>query len=359
MGNELKPSVSAEFWAGKRVFLTGHTGFKGGWLSLWLQTLGAEVFGYSLEPPTTPNLYSLANVGANMHCTIADIRDMSALRTAINNARPDVVLHLAAQPLVLESYANPLETLDTNILGTANLLQCVRALTSVKSVVVVTSDKCYQNNEWDWAYREDEPMGGSDPYSVSKGCAELVTASFRQSFFADHPASIATARAGNVIGGGDFAKDRLLTDIMFAIRNGKPVQIRNPNATRPWQHVLEPLGGYLLLAQFLAQRGSEFAEGWNFGPAEEDARPVSWICDQLVDRWGDGACWETDSRVHPHEATYLKVDSSKSKRRLGWQPKLRLAEALDWIVSWNRDYENGNDLAQATRHQIQKFQAST
>ncbi len=350
--------MDPDFWRGKRVFLTGHTGFKGSWLSLWLSRHGAVVTGYALEPPTDPNLFELAGVVDDLHSLEADVRDAKRLASALEAADPEIVFHLAAQPLVRESYAEPIETFETNVMGTVNLLQAVRTSDRVKAVVVVTSDKCYDNREWHWGYREDEPMGGADPYSASKGCTELVTASFRQSFFsAPGTARIATGRAGNVIGGGDFARDRLITDIMAAIRMGEPVLIRNPEAIRPWQHVLEPLHGYLMLAEALAQSGEAFACGWNFGPTDEDVRPVSWICDELAERWGQGASWVTDGGNHPHEATYLKLDSSRARNLLGWRPKLRLHEALDWIVSWNKTMDDQGDIRARTLQEIETYES--
>ena len=338
--------------------LTGHTGFKGSWLSLWLARHGAIVTGYALPPPTKPSLFELAEVSRDIESIVGDIRDAESLFRCVETSDPDIVLHLAAQPLVRESYQNPAETFETNVMGTVNLLQAVRSCARTRAVLVVTSDKCYENREWVWSYREDEPMGGADPYSASKGCTELVAASFRRSFFTDDgAASIATARAGNVIGGGDYANDRLIVDIMAAIRSDQPARIRNPHAVRPWQHVLEPLQGYLLLAEALYEKGRDFAGPWNFGPAEEDARPVSWICDQLVARWGQGASWTHDSASHPHEATYLKLDSSLARNRLGWRPKLRLSDALDRIVSWNRVADSGGDIRACTLSEIETYES--
>jgi len=336
--------MDSQFWVNKRVLLTGHTGFKGSWLALWLATKGAQVTGFGLAPHTNPSLYELADVKRDIESIEGDIRDLSMVDHAIAKSDPEIVLHLAAQSLVRPSYDNPIETFDTNVMGTANLLHSLRQANHLQAVVVVTSDKCYDNREWLWGYREDEAMGGSDPYSASKGCTELVTASFRQSYYQHTPAiGLATARAGNVIGGGDFAVDRLITDIMKAIREGKPAQIRNPNAIRPWQHVLEPLHGYLLLAEALVREPQTYSAGWNFGPYDSDARPVSWICNELTKRWGDSASWHTDDREHPHEATYLKLDSSKARAQLQWRSKLTLDSTLDRIVQWNRvSLDNGN-----------------
>ena len=328
--------IDPAFWRGRRVLLTGHTGFKGSWLSLWLQSMGAELHGLALAPPTQPNLFTEARVGDGMASTIADIRDLDAVKACVCAAQPEIVLHLAAQPLVRLSYSEPVATYATNVMGTVHLLEAVRAAGSVRAVVNVTTDKCYENREWVWGYREDEPMGGYDPYSNSKGCAELVSAAYRRSFLANSGVALATARAGNVIGGGDWAADRLVPDILRAFERDEPVVIRNPHATRPWQHVLEPLSGYLVLAQRLHARGPEFAEAWNFGPDDDDAQPVQWIVEHLVATWGGQARWVQDSGVHPHEAHYLKLDASKAKARLGWRPRWRLDTALRHIADWHR-----------------------
>ncbi len=353
--------MEASFWRGRRVFLTGHTGFKGSWLSLWLQHLGAELTGFALEPPTTPSLFEVAHVAQGMNSIIGDIRDAESLSNAMRQARPEVVIHMAAQPLVRYSYAHPVETYATNVMGTVHLLEAVRAVDTVRAVVVVTSDKCYENREWVWGYRESEPMGGFDPYSSSKGCAELVTSAYRNSYFdsakySEHGVALATVRAGNVIGGGDWAQDRLIPDIMRAIENRAPVQIRSPHAVRPWQHVLEPLDGYLILAEFLVRQGSVFAEGWNFGPADDDARPVQWIVERLVSFWGDGANWELDAAPRPHEASYLKLDCSKAHTRLDWQPRWRLESALQRIVEWHQAYFQCADMHKFTLKQIEERQ---
>lgn len=350
------------FWHGKRVFLTGHTGFKGSWLSLWLQQLGAELTGYSLAPPTQPSLFELADVAAGMRSLRGDIRDSESLTQALQQVRPEVVIHLAAQPLVRYSYASPVETYATNVMGVVNLLEAIRNTPGVRAVINVTTDKCYENMKWHWGYRESEPMGGHDPYSSSKGCAELVTAAYRSSFFvperhAEHGVALASARSGNVIGGGDWAQDRLIPDILRAIDARCPVLIRNPFAIRPWQHVLEPLSGYLTLAESLyAEDGEIFAEGWNFGPADEDARPVQWIVEHLIEAWGDGAAWELDRQLQPHEAHYLKLDCSKAKVRLGWQPRWSLAQALEKIVEWHRVWRQGESIKQLTLRQIAAYE---
>jgi CDP-glucose 4,6-dehydratase len=352
--------VTAAFWNGKKVFLTGHTGFKGSWLSLWLQQLGAKVTGYALPPPTRPCLFEVADVAQGMESVIGDIRDSTALSKATREAAPDIVLHMAAQPLVGRSYANPVETYSTNVLGTVHVLEAVRQTPSVRAVVNVTSDKCYDNKEWVWGYRESEPMGGFDPYSNSKGCAELVTSAYRNSFFNpakynEHRVALASARAGNVIGGGDWAEDRLIPDILRGISEGRPVVIRNPHAIRPWQHVLEPLSGYLLLAQKLYEEGVVYAEGWNFGPSDEDAKPVQWIVERLTERWGESATWQLAEGSHPHEAHYLKLDCSKARMHLDWQPRWNLSQALEMIVAWQAAWLGNADMRGFTLKQIEQY----
>lgn len=350
--------MKPDFWAGKKVFLTGHTGFKGGWLSLWLQRLGAEVHGYALNPPTEPNLFNVANVGQGMaSSTIADIRDASALEDAIRIAQPDFVFHLAAQPLVRYSYEAPTETYAINVMGTVNLFEAVRKTPSVRAVVNVTTDKCYENREWVWPYREDEPMGGYDPYSSSKGCSELVTAAYRRSFLAQAGVSVASARAGNVVGGGDWAQDRLIPDFLRAMDAGKSLVVRAPSAIRPWQHVLEPLSGYLLLAEHLFTEGEGFAEAWNFGPKDEDARSVGWIVEQLVAATPE-ASWQPDLKSQLHEANYLKLDSSKARARLDWHARWPLKTALGKILEWHNDWRGGKDMHQCTLAQIEAYQTT-
>jgi len=356
-GMEMNPN----FWAGKRVFLTGHTGFKGSWMSLWLQSLNAELTGFALPAPTHPSLFEEARVADGMKSITGDIRELAAIRQAIHEAQPEIVIHMAAQPLVRYSYQNPVETYATNVMGTVHLLEAVRAAPSVKAVVNITTDKCYENREWAWGYRENEPMGGYDPYSNSKGCAELVTAAYRSSFFnpaayAQHGVGVATVRAGNVIGGGDWSQDRLIPDILSAFEAGRVVNIRNPHSIRPWQHVLEPLHGYLTLAERLCASGPSYGEGWNFGPNDEDAKPVGWIAAQMAKMWGDGAKWQVDAGEHPHEATYLKLDISKVRSRLGWHPSLRLTEALNLVVDWSKQRRDGADIRKLTLDQIHAYQ---
>ena len=337
--------VDPGFWAGKRVFLTGHTGFKGSWMALWLQQMGARVTGFALAPPTSPALFEVARVAEGMNSIIGDIRDRDVLEQALVAADPEIVIHMAAQPLVRASYDDPVGTYATNVMGTVHLLEAVRKAASVRAVCVVTTDKCYENREWVWGYREDEAMGGHDPYSNSKGCAELVVSAYRRSFFTgDGKAAIASGRAGNVIGGGDWAADRLIPDILRAVARSEPVIIRNPLAIRPWQHVLEPVGGYLLLCQALWENPQATAEAWNFGPRDDDAQPVQWIVETMCALWGDGAGWTRDESVQPHEARYLKLDISKAGQRLRWTPAWRLEEALARIVAWHRSWCMGRDM---------------
>ena len=353
--------MDAGFWSGRRVFLTGHTGFKGGWLSLLLGRLGAEVWGYALSPNTEPNLYGQARLSdALATSTIADIRDAGALRVALQAARPEVIFHLAAQPLVRDSYVDPVGTYGTNVMGTVNLLDSVRKSPSVRAVVVVTTDKCYENREWMWGYRETDALGGRDPYSGSKACAELVTATYRQSFFQPNGYSadgvaVASARAGNVIGGGDWSKDRLIPDVVRALAASAPIVLRNPQATRPWQHVLDPLWGYIMLAQKLSQPGGhKFAEAWNFGPELSENVCVRDIVHTLAGKWGGQYnILETPDKIY-HESENLKLDISKSTR-LGWRPRLDLHTSLDWLIEWERCWHRGGDVRQLTRDQIEKY----
>jgi CDP-glucose 4,6-dehydratase len=344
------------FWAGKRVLLTGHTGFKGSWATLWLERLGAEVHGLSLAPITTPSLWELVD-RPGVTNGFVDVRDSEAVKIAFAEARPDIVIHMAAQALVHPSYDDPDTTFDTNVMGLVRILDCARTSPSVRAVVNVTSDKCYENREQLWPYREDEPMGGSDPYSASKGCAELVTSAYRRSFF-NQPggARLASGRAGNVIGGGDWSQDRLVPDCLEAFATGRPVMIRNPMSTRPWQHVLEPVCGYLVLAQALYERGDDVAEGWNFGPTDEDAWPVQRIVDRLIGTWGEGAAWVGDPTVRPHEAMLLRVDATKARVRLGWRPRLPLEDALEWTVSWSKSLASGQSARTITMEQIERFE---
>ena len=350
--------VDASFWRGRRVLLTGNTGFKGSWMSLWLLEMGAAVTGLALEPPTSPSLYALAGLGDVVAQHTLDIRDADGVAGVVRESRPEVVIHMAAQPLVRRSFAEPRETYEVNVMGTVNLFEAVRLHgTDVRVIINVTSDKCYENREWEWGYREDEAMGGYDPYSNSKGCSELVTSAYRSSFFGDADGPrLASARAGNVIGGGDWGEDRLIPDIMRGALAGAPVDIRRPDAIRPWQHVLNPLSGYLELAQALWSDPA-FATGFNFGPADTDAQPVAHIVDRLAALWPDAIDWRIDPGPHPHEATWLKLDSSRARARLGWNATWSLDQALDSIVEWYVALRDERDMAEITRTQIAAFAA--
>jgi CDP-glucose 4,6-dehydratase len=317
--------------------------------------MGAKVAGYALAPATQPSLFDLARVGEVVESTIANVQDAGAMKSRIAAFRPEVVFHLAAQSIVRLSYEEPVETYATNVMGTVNLLEAVRGCPDTRAVVVITTDKCYENREWEWGYRENEPLGGRDPYSSSKACAELVTAAYRASFFSSpSSAAVASARAGNVIGGGDWTRDRLIPDIVRAMAEGKSVEIRNPGAVRPWQHVLEPLDGYLVLAERLFEEGHAFAEAWNFGPADEDCRTVLWIAEHLARQWG-GVRWSLDAKPHPHEARYLKLDSSKARARLGWRPRWNLEQALEAIVEWHKAERAGGDVRAVVLDQIHRY----
>lgn len=353
--------MNVAFWRGKRVFLTGHTGFKGSWLSLLLQYMGAEIIGFAMEAPSDPSLFEVAKVGESMTSLHGDIRQLDALSAAIVQYQPEIVIHMAAQSLVRLSYSVPVDTYATNVMGSVNLLEAVRHCPSVHAVVMVTSDKCYENREWPWGYRENEAMGGYDPYSNSKGCSELVTAAYRQSFYSagGHAARVASARAGNVIGGGDWALDRLIPDMVRATQQGKPVLVRNPEAIRPWQHVLEPLSGYLTLAEKLYDGGTGLCEGWNFGPRDDDAKPVRWIAERFTKLWGSDAIWVQDKDNHPHEAHYLKLDCSKASGSLGWTPRWALEQALHHIVNWHRAHQQGEDMRSITLNQIDSYIATS
>lgn len=353
-------AVNAQFWRGKRVLLTGHTGFKGGWLALWLQKMGATVAGYALPAESDESLFQLAAVGEHMESVQADIRNREPLQELFDRFNPEIVFHLAAQALVRKSYLEPVETYQVNVMGTVHVLEAVRKTQSCRVVVNITSDKCYENKEWTWGYRENDPMGGHDPYSNSKGCAELVTAAYRRSFFETQGAgrtAIASARAGNVIGGGDFSKDRIVPDFMAAIKKGKPLYIRNPDAVRPWQHVLEPLSGYLLLAEKLWDDPNRYADGWNFGPAPDDIRPVRWIVEKLNDYWDKPISWEIDKAPKPHEAHLLVLDSAKARMMLGWKPRWTLEQALQAVVKWHSAYKRGEPLRNVVMDQIASYEA--
>ena len=344
----------AAFWHGKRVFLTGHTGFKGGWLALWLQRLGARVRGFALPPDTDPSLCDAAGIEHCCDSVRADLRDAAAVRDALAGFTPDIVLHLAAQALVRRGYEAPVATFAINLMGTVNVLDAVRAAPSVRAVVIVTSDKVYANREWPWAYRETDTLGGRDPYSASKACTELAVAAWRQSFSG---AAIATARAGNVLGGGDWAADRLVPDCVQALARGEPVPIRHPDATRPWQHVLEPLCGYLVLAQRLWTDPAGAGHAWNFGPAADDAAPVHDVADLVCRHWGNGARWKHACQSHPHEAGALGVDAAKARAGLGWKPRLHLPEALEWTVRWYKEHAAGAPADRLVLRDIDTYEA--
>jgi CDP-glucose 4,6-dehydratase len=349
-------------WHGKRVFLTGHTGFKGGWLALWLSKLGAQVRGYALDPCTNPNLFTVARVGSVIDDLRGDICDRASLESAMQSFAPEVVFHMAAQPLVRLSYDDPIGTYETNVIGTARVLDSIRRTPSVRAVVSVTTDKCYENKEWIWGYRETDPLGGYDPYSSSKACAEIVSAAYRQSYFStaklhEHKVALATARAGNVIGGGDWSADRLIPDLVRGFLAGEPVRIRRPHAIRPWQHVMEPLHGYIRLAEQLLTHDPKFATAYNFGPHDDDAREVAWIAEKMTGFWGDGAKWVLDEEPGVHEAGYLKLDASRARADLGWTPRLDLETALEWLVRWYRAWQAGEDMHALTLAQIEAYEA--
>jgi CDP-glucose 4,6-dehydratase len=350
-GLEMNPA----FWENKTVFLTGHTGFKGGWIAHWLGELGAQVHGYALAAPAQPNFFTQTKLKERLaHSTIGDIRDLDQLSNAMNQAKPDIIIHMAAQSLVRESYKMPVDTFTTNVIGTVNVLEAVRQVGTVKSIVNITTDKCYENKEWLWSYREDDRLGGHDPYSASKVCAELAAAAYRNSFLDEANIQLASVRAGNVIGGGDWAADRLIPDFLCALDKGEILKIRSPNAIRPWQHVLEPLSGYLMLAEKLYEYGTTFAEAWNFGPNDDDAKSVGWIVEQLCVRI-PGVHWETEILKQPHEAGLLKLDSSKAKTRLGWAPRWSLETALNKTVEWHQALREAQDMAAVTSAQIKSF----
>ncbi|MCM3040839.1 CDP-glucose 4,6-dehydratase [Paenibacillus motobuensis] len=356
--------LNRKFWRDKRVFLTGHTGFKGSWLSLWLTQLGAKVTGFSLSPSTEPNLFEVCNIESCLEKSIiGDIRNFELLETSMREAKPQIVIHMAAQPLVSESYINPVETYAINVMGTANLLETIRRVNSeneIKAVVNVTTDKCYENKEWFWGYRENEPLGGYDPYSSSKACSELVTASYRNSFFnpdkySDHGVAIATARAGNVIGGGDWSQNRLVPDIVRSIIENDPIIVRNPDSIRPWQHVLEPLSGYLLLAEKLYLYGCDYAEAWNFGPNDDDAKTVQWIVERFCSKWDVNQNYQIESNNSFHEAHYLKLDCSKARYKLQWAPKWSLDQSIEKIIEWNSAYMNKENMREICVKQILEY----
>lgn len=347
-------------YKGRKVFITGHTGFKGSWLCMLLNKLGADVYGYALEPPTTPSLFKVAGIDRIVTSYIGDIRDLDKLQRIMLQVNPEIVIHMAAQPLVRESYKIPVETYSVNVMGTVNMLEACRNTFSVKAIVNVTTDKCYENREWHWGYRENEPMGGYDPYSNSKGCSELVTSAYRNSYFnpksyTQHGVALASARAGNVVGGGDWAEDRLIPDFIRSIEKGEKLMIRSPYAIRPWQHVLEPLSGYLTLAEKLFLDGPSYAEGWNFGPKDNDVHNVEEITELLCNFWGDGASYELDTNPQPHEANYLKLDCSKANAELKWYPRWDIVKTIKSIVDWHQSFLTGEDMKQVSDTQIEDY----
>ncbi len=346
--------IDQEFWKGKRVFLTGHTGFKGSWLALWLHSLGAIVKGYALNPPTDPSLFNEAKIDSIIDSQIGDIRDQDLLHESITTFNPDILIHMAAQPLVRYSYNAPIETYEVNVIGTAKVLEAARSCSNLKAIINITTDKCYENDERSEGYKESDPMGGHDPYSSSKGCAELVASAYRRSFLQDQGIGLASVRAGNVIGGGDWADDRLIPDILRSFEKNEPVVIRNPKATRPWQHVLEPLSGYLVLAQKLYENQEEYAEGWNFGPNEKDVKPVDWILNKMISKWPDSS-WKLDQNFNPHEAGFLKLDISKAESKLVWKPVWGLSKVLERIIIWQKAWLNKEDMRAICLEEIEEY----
>jgi len=346
--------IDPKFWLGRRVFLTGHTGFKGGWLSIWLNHLGSSVKGYALDPPTSPSLFNVAKVSEVIDSQIGDIRDQELLYESMAKSNPDILFHMAAQSLVRHSYDEPVYTYDVNAIGTAKVLEVARSCSDLKAVIIITTDKCYENEGFDKSYKETDPMGGFDPYSSSKGCAELVTSAYRRSFLKEQNIGLASVRAGNVIGGGDWASDRLIPDILKSFDVNEPVIVRNPNATRPWQHVLEPLSGYLVLAQKLYDNCDEYAEGWNFGPDEQDVQPVNWVLDKMISNWSNSS-WSIDNNINPYEAGYLKLDISKAREKLGWRPTWGLDSTLGRIIDWHKAWKNKEDMQLLCLKEIEEY----
>lgn len=348
---------NSNFWRGKRVFLTGHTGFKGGWLSLWLHSLGAEVFGLALSPNTKPSLFKEARINELINSAIGDIRDFELVRSSMLDASPEIIIHMAAQPLVRQSYKAPIETYETNVMGTVHVLEAAREIDNLKTIINVTSDKCYENKEWDWGYRETDSIGGFDPYSSSKGCSELITSAYRNSFFQNKKIGLASVRAGNVVGGGDWSSDRLIPDLLRAFESNVSASIRNSDAFRPWQHVLEPLSGYLELAQKTYQEPCKWSGAWNFGPSYENILSVGWVADYMKQKWGGNANWHSLREDELHEARILKLDISKSITHLDWRPKWHLAKTLDNIIQWHKTWLNKEDARQLCLQQIDDFLA--
>jgi CDP-glucose 4,6-dehydratase len=355
-------TLNYNFWENKKVLITGNTGFKGSWLTLLLKSMGADVIGYSLPPPTNPSLFELAQVHRNITMITGDVRDKRLLLETLDKYKPQIVIHMAAQALVRASYLDPVGTFETNIMGTAYLLDAIRQVPGVRATVIITSDKCYENKEHHRPYKETDPMGGFDPYSCSKGCDELIISAYRRSFFSSDKCNVqgvalASVRAGNVVGGGDWGEDRLVADAMKSFMAKKALIIRHPNAVRPWQHVLDPLFGYLLLVEKLYNQGQKFASAWNFGPERGDSKPVSWVVDMLCQYWGDGASWSTEKKASPlHEASLLFLDSNKALRELGWKPRLNITQSLDWTVKWFKAYNDSKDMRKVSLEQLTEYQ---
>ena len=353
--------MNPEFWRGKRVLITGHNGFKGSWMAIWLQSIGVDLTGYSLGVPTIPSLYEEGNIQEGMSNIFGDVRDFEKLLSVVDQFKPEIIFHMAAQSLVLKGYENPIDTYSTNVMGTVNILECSRRCPGVKAVINVTTDKCYENKEWPWGYRECDSIGGFDPYSNSKGCSELITNSYRSSYFnpqtySAHGVALATVRAGNVIGGGDWAENRLIPDILSSFQGKQAVIIRSPESIRPWQHVLEPLRGYLMLAERLYQEGASFSEAWNFGPRDEDVQTVAWIVNEMSNLWGEDATWICSEDPGPHEAHFLKLDISKAKSKLNWYPRLGLRDSLSFVVDWSKRRSAGIGAREITESQIAQYQ---
>jgi len=348
-------NVDPNFWLSKNVLITGHTGFKGTWLSIWLQMMGANVSGISLNPLYEPSLFYESGIENSIRSYISDIRDHKAMKSFIQDINPEVVIHMAAQPLVRDSYENPIKTYETNVMGTISILESIRDLQNIRAFINVTTDKCYENNEWCWGYRETDALGGHDPYSASKACSEIITKSYERSFFHNMQIGVATVRAGNVIGGGDWSKDRLIPDVLYSLQKKESLIIRNPNSTRPWQHVLEPLAGYLILAERLYLENSSFSGAWNFGPNDSDARPVSWIVERMSEKWGCEPNYLFDNKENPHEANFLKLDISKSKNFLQWEPRWSIDNSLDKVIEWHKEWIEGKDIRKLCEEQIKSF----
>ena len=350
--------MNQSFWKNKKILITGHTGFKGSWLTIWLKKLGADITGFSKSVPTNPSLFETVNIEKDIKSVVGNIKNYELLKETISKCEPEIIFHMAAQSLVIKSYSNPIETFSTNVMGTVNLLYAVKETKKPKVVINITSDKCYENNESLEGYREDDPMGGYDPYSSSKGCAELITKSFRKSFFSsnhENNIGLASVRAGNVIGGGDWAENRLIPDIISAIKNKENVKIRNPNAIRPWQHVLDPLNGYISLAEKVWDDQTKYSEGWNFGPEKNEAKPVSWVVEKFNELWKNKINWVIGNN-ELHEANNLILNCQKAKSRLGWNSKMNTETALKWTIEWYTKYFEGKNMMKVTEEQIVEFQ---